>query len=174
MIQVNIRNRFDDEIIYAAEIDSRFKDEPRSIRLRAAVLKALEEGRRDFSEADLHGADFSDIDFSIFGEVTFDRVDMTVADLTNADMRGVDLTNTDMRGAKLTRTRGVVDLTHYGPSFIGWWLNSVPMFTSIPISSKHIETHPIKDARRILRKNTRVWGALDRFGEIIAAQKGAG
>ena len=50
MIQVDIRYRFDDEIIYAAEIDSRFKDEPRSIRLRAAVLKALEEGRRDFSD----------------------------------------------------------------------------------------------------------------------------
>ena len=41
------------------------------------------------------------------------------------------------------------------------------MFT-IPISSVHIETHPIKDARRILEKYTRVWGALDRFGEIIA------
>ena len=78
MIQVNIRNRFSDEIIFTAEIDSRFEDAPRSMRLRAAVLKALEEGQRDFFEADLHGADFSDIDFSMFEEVNFSRSDLRV------------------------------------------------------------------------------------------------
>ena len=154
MIEVNIRNRFNDEIIYAAQIDSRYKDEPRSIRLRAAILTALEEGRRrDFSEADLRGADFRYIDFSIFGEVTFDRADLTGADLTKAD---------------LSCTKGVVDLSSLGWSACGWWLDETPMVSVGP------HTQKMADARYDFPYDKNLVAALDRFGEIIAAQKGAG
>ena len=123
MIQVDIRNRFNDEIIFTAEIDSRFKDEPRSIWLRAAVLKALEEGRRrDFSEADLHGADFSNIDFSVFEEVDFSHSDLSEANIAETNFTKSVLQSTNFNLAKITgKTKGIIHLGYPdGELAIGW------------------------------------------------------
>ena len=86
-MKFEIRSRWDNSVIFTAEIEARFETESHAIQLGAAVKVALK------SRADLRGADLADADLA--------GADLAGADLARAYLAGADLAGADLAGANL-------------------------------------------------------------------------
>ena len=96
MIKVDIRNRFTDAVLFAAEIDSR-KGEAPGVALGLAVRTAVAAGA-DLAGADLVGADLAGANLA--GAYLF-AADLAGADLAGANLAGANLARADLAGANL-------------------------------------------------------------------------
>ena len=115
--------------------------------IREELLKHYNEGRRDFSYADLSNADLSraylsyanlseaDLSRTDLSYAYLSRADLSEADLSNADLSGADLSNADLSGADLSNADlSRADLSNAdlsNASFIDVVIKNIRVFTSL-------------------------------------------
>ncbi|MFJ6322301.1 MULTISPECIES: pentapeptide repeat-containing protein [unclassified Rhizobium] len=96
MMKIEIKSRWDDTVLYAAEVEAD-ENTPNSILLRLAILAAIE-AKADLSSADLSYADLS---YANLRSADLRYADLRSADLRYADLRYANLRSADLRYANL-------------------------------------------------------------------------
>jgi alkylated DNA nucleotide flippase Atl1 len=107
MLKVEIKNRWDDAVIFSADVDAD-ENTPNSILLRLAVLAAIE-AKADLRSADLRSADlryadlrYADLRYADLRSANLSSADLRYADLSSANLSSADLRYADLSSANLS------------------------------------------------------------------------
>jgi hypothetical protein len=102
-MKFEIRNRFDGQVQFAAQLSAKYEHQTRSAQLGAAVQMAVQADANlrdaDLRDADLRGAYLRDADLR--------NADLWGADLWGANLRGANLRGADLWGANLRIYHGL-------------------------------------------------------------------
>ncbi len=97
MMKIEIKSRWDDTVLYTAEVEAD-DNTPNSILLRLAVLAAIE-AKANLRSADLSSADLSSANLS---SADLSSANLSSANLRSADLRYANLSSADLRYANLS------------------------------------------------------------------------
>ncbi len=106
-MQFEINHRLTDAVLFTAELDAQFENEPRSVQLGASVMMAVKAGA-NLGDADLGGANLRGANL---GGADLGGANLGGANLGGANLGRADLGRADLRGADLGRANlGYADL----------------------------------------------------------------